>query len=211
MTKIKDLKFLNKKFNMLTIIEDDLTQKYNSKKTVKCKCDCGNIVFKQLKYIISNETKSCGCLKFTSKTITHGLTNTPEHKVWQGIKRRCYNPNDKTFKYYGAKGIIMSEDWKNNFTSFLRDMGKRPNNNYSIDRINPKGNYEKGNCRWVTQEIQARNKTTNKNLIFDNKTLCVAEWERQYNLPKDCIRKRLKRGWSVEKAITTPLFLFKNI
>jgi hypothetical protein len=206
MTKLCKKEFLNKKFNKLTVIEDDYTQKYVYHKEVKCLCECGATCIKKLKYILSGETKSCGCLKLLPAHVTHGMTNTPEHKVWFGIKRRCYNQNEKNYKDYGAKGIVMSDDWKNNFLSFYNDMGPRPDNSFSIERKNNQGNYEKDNCKWATSKEQGRNKSNNFCITYKGETKCASEWEEILGLNKSSgiLQKRLKRGWSIEKTMETP-------
>ena len=136
-----------------------------------CKCDCGNEVVLPSCSIKGKHTMSCGCLKrevASSTHIKHG--GTLDHSnierlymVWAEIGQRCNNPKNKSYKYYGAKGVSRCKEWD--------DYGKfrewAYNNGYddlakfgvcTIDRINPYGNYEPNNCRWVTIAEQNRNK-----------------------------------------------------
>ena len=96
------------------------------------------------------------------KVERHGMYNTKEHKAWSEMKYRCYNKNATSYSRYGALGIEVCEKWINSFTSFYEDMGKCPEG-YSLDRINPEGNYTPENCRWADVYTQARNKKSNTN------------------------------------------------
>jgi hypothetical protein len=71
---------------------------------------------------------------------------------------RCRNPNDKKYEDYGGRGISVCERWENSFADFLADMGERPSEKHTLDRINNDGNYEPGNCRWATSKQQNNNR-----------------------------------------------------
>jgi len=96
-------------------------------------------------------------LKIKIKATTHDMTNTPTYRTWQAMKRRCYNKSAHNYKSYGARGIIVCEQWINSFETFLKDMGQREKW-YCIDRINHNGNYEPANCRWVSHKESSSNK-----------------------------------------------------
>lgn len=87
----------------------------------------------------------------------HHLTNSPEHKTWVNMRSRCRDPRAQKYRYYGAKGIRVCERWDKSFLAFYEDMGPRPGPEYSIDRINPFGDYEPGNCQWATRAEQKIN------------------------------------------------------
>ena len=104
--------------------------------------------------------KSCGCMKPHSTSITkkkHGLGNSSEYSSWVQMKERCYNKNSKKFPLYGGRGIIVCEEWRNSFDNFIKDMGKKPEPSFSLDRINNDGNYTAQNCRWASKQQQAAN------------------------------------------------------
>lgn len=120
----------------------------------------------------------------------------PDYKIWDGIKQRCYNPENGSYKYYGERGITMCDRWLESFDNFITDMGERPEprSSYSIDRRDFNGNYEPGNCRWATAQIQAINKrnsvyrrTTISDdspvWIADSTTIPITEFSERYDIP----------------------------
>jgi hypothetical protein len=141
--------------------------------------------------------------------VTHGMSKTPEHRAWCHMNRRCKSPADKNYPNYGGRGITVCERWQHSFEDFYADMGPRPSNRHSLDRINNDGNYEPSNCRWATPDVQAKNTRVGKRagtlLTFDGRTLSVKEWSRELGFPRGVILHRLSRGWPVEDALTTPV------
>lgn len=93
----------------------------------------------------------------TMGIITHGMSKTPEHRIWIDMRRRCLNPKNGRFHKYGGRGIGICARWSN-FENFLADMGTRPGVSFSLDRLDTNGDYEPGNCKWSTPTEQQRNK-----------------------------------------------------
>jgi len=147
---------VGKKFNRLTIVEKLPQQGSNGYRL--CICDCGNP--EPIKVSISNlgrnHTTSCGCA-FLEAVTTHGMTNSREYRARYDMLNRVYDERHPGYCDYGAKGIIVCERWLESFENFFEDMGNCPEG-YSLDRINPQGNYEPANCRWATLNVQAYNK-----------------------------------------------------
>lgn len=91
----------------------------------------------------------------------HGMVGTAEYRAWAQMWMRTTNERLWSFKYYGARGIAVCEQWIS-FTAFLADMGTKPSPRHSLDRINNDGDYEPGNCRWATPEQQSNNRRKTK-------------------------------------------------
>ena len=112
---------------------------------------------------------------------------------------------DKDYINYGKRGIVMCDEWKNDFVSFYdwaMDNGYREH--LTIDRIDVNGNYEPSNCRWVTKEIQNKNTRRNINITYKGETHNVSEWASILNMNINTLYDRLRRGWSGEKTLSTP-------
>ena len=88
----------------------------------------------------------------------HGMHGTKVYNTWKGIKKRCYQKTYQHYDRYGGRGIIMCDEWKNDFIAFYNYIGEAPNDEYQLDRIDNNGNYEPGNCRWVTRQENCRNR-----------------------------------------------------
>lgn len=142
---------------------------------------------------------------------THGLRYTKLYKVWAWIKCRT-NPNNKNcINNYKKLGIKMCAEWKNDFKSFYdwaiaNGYKEEPllngKNKWTIDRIDTYGDYSPTNCRWVTNKQQMNNQTTNKIIIYKDKTQTLAQWCEELNLNYGLVNQRLWSGWSVERAFT---------
>jgi hypothetical protein len=122
-----------------------------------CLCDCGRSKLILASNLASGRSQSCGCTH-GGWNRSHEMTMTLEYKTWQNMKDRCYNDNNPDFHYYGGRGISVCQEWRMSFETFYRDMGPKPNENMSLDRIDNNGNYETSNCRWATQSQQVSNR-----------------------------------------------------
>lgn len=197
-SKVKNL--IGNEYNRLTVLS--YSRKENNKHLWMCECICGNIKELNSGDIKSNKVRSCGCLKeeeLKKRFTTHGFTKNKSYQTWKHIKQRCLNENCKSYHKYGGCGINICDRWLI-FENFLFDMGE-PKEGQSIDRIDNDKGYFKENCRWATSKEQCRNKKFNIKLTHDNQTKCVSEWAEIYNICKDTIYYRFKKGWSHEECI----------
>jgi hypothetical protein len=117
--------------------------------------------------------------------------------------QRCTNPNFTKFPTYGGAGITVSKEWLKSFEAFFADMGERPAGK-SLDRIDGKLGYFKGNCRWATPEEQSQNRSSVRLITFRGEAKSIAEWTRIVGLSYMTVIGRLNQGWTAEEALVIP-------
>jgi 1,4-alpha-glucan branching enzyme len=121
------------------------------------------------------------------------------------MKSRCLNPNDKSYKNYGGRGIKVCESWQKSFTSFIDDMGWRPNNKYSIERIDYNEDYCPDNCKWILKSEQTKNCRRVKLIAYNGKEHCLTDLCKLLNLPYSTMRHRVyDLGIPFEEAAKYP-------
>lgn len=184
---------------------------------VLCRCDCGAEITIPFKSIRTGNTSSCGCLRremVGAKNSKHGArkrdgSGPPEYTIWKQMRARCNNPNAEKYPLYGGRGIAVDPRW-DDFEVFLADVGRRPSPRHSIDRIDNDGNYEPGNVRWATPKEQARNKTNNVRVLFDGKMVTITELAEIHAICPLLLSQRIRRGWTLERALNEIPVLGKN-
>lgn len=128
----------------------------------------------------------------------------PEYTSWAAMKNRCNNPGSTHYSRYGGRGIAYDKNWET-FEQFLVDMGKMPEANMELDRINNNADYSKENCRWATRKEQTRNrggKRATRFYTFNGKTMCIADWAKEIGISPQSLQKRLNKGWPLELALS---------
>jgi hypothetical protein len=149
-------------------------------------------------------TRSCGCLRSEfARRVKHGQYATKTYGTWQSMMKRCYQPNNISYKNCGGRGITVCQQW-HEFTNFFADMGERPVGK-TLDRIDNNGNYEPGNCRWATPKEQSQNSRQPRFITYAGETMNLTEWSARLGMSLSNFSRRLRRGWTIERAITEPV------
>jgi hypothetical protein len=195
------------KFNRLTIL-DIFKDKVVC---AKCQCECGKIIEKiVLRNLIDGNTKSCGCLNAElrqQRNFRHGDSTrnnkTRLYRIWQDMKRRCYNSTRSDAKNYCNKGIIVCDEWQS-FVVFKQwALANGYTDELTIERKDNGLGYNPDNCCWIHKSEQSKNRTSNHYITYNNKTMTLTDWSKHLGIKRTTLSSRLRRGWTVEKAFTT--------
>lgn len=139
----------------------------------------------------------------------HGYYGTSFYVRWGAVKSRCSNRKHPAYHRYGGRGIKhpwrMFEDFYNDmYDSYVEHVAVHGEKNTQLDRIDNNADYSKENCRWVTPQQNARNRNDNKWITFRGETKCLKEWAEIIGGSKNLLHERFRKGWSVDRALTTP-------
>ncbi len=168
-----------------------------------CACDCGVVLTIRGDALKSGQM-SCGCLAIEHASAAnkiHGMCNTAEHSAWSSMIGRCYNPKSRRYALYGGRGISVCDRWLAKFSSFYTDMGPRPSDGHSLDRIDSNGNYEPGNCRWADIETQNRNRSNVRRWVVAGREMTIPEIAEHTGYTKNCIHLRFRNGWTIDEVL----------
>lgn len=198
----------------------DIYQAYavnRKRRMAKVKCHCGAIFETRLDHLRGLRARSCGCIQkaYTSlmgkaKKLPDGVSRMSqvEYRLFWSMISRCTNIK---YKNYAGRGITVCQRWKdkeNGYINFLEDMGRRPSDKHTLDRINNDANYSCGkceeclengwpmNCRWATMKEQCNNKRNNRTVSYNGKTLTATEWARFYQQPEYLFWRMIKKNLS---------------
>lgn len=173
-----------------------------------CSCSCGATKIATAGALMRGNVKSCGCWRReNSKAIhtTHGGAKTQLFYVWHTMRRRCSDPNTRSHKNYGQRGIKVCSDWADNFGSFrawAEGAGYRAG--LQLNRVDNDGPYSPENCEWTTCVLNNNNRNNNVRLTIFGETKTMADWsrDRNCNVSYSTLRQRLSYGWNPERALT---------
>lgn len=204
------------RYGRLVVIERAENNKHGISQFL-CQCDCGNKKIICGKFLRDGDTISCGCFRKEVASNTHrkhGFRETRLYHVWQDIKTLCYNPNDSRYKYYGGRGIIVCDEWKDNFQAFYdwaiesgykEEIQANGYNKWTIERIDNNGNYEPDNCCWATMEAQCNNTRRNRLIKYKGADFTVAQVAKERGLRGDTLLWRINNKTNIQEAIETPV------
>jgi hypothetical protein len=165
----KKLNLTGQVFGRLTVIKEVEPRVLPSGERITkwlCECSCGGEkeILVYTRDLRNDKTQSCGCLR-----IKHGLADHPLYFTWKGMCNRCVNPNSKSYKDYGGRGIKICDRWEKSPQNFLDDMGGKPSGNHTLERLDVNGNYTPENCVWLEKDKQNRN----RRMISTNTSGCT--------------------------------------
>lgn len=177
---------------------------------VEYHCDCGNDRSAAWYDVQSGKVKSCGCMKrerIIFQNTKHGGRNTRLYFVWQDMRRRCEDSTRKQFPDYGGRGITVCADW-HTFEIFREwALSHSYSDSLTIDRIDVNGNYSPDNCRFITIQMQQRNRRTSHPLTAFGETKTIRDWidDPRCLVSYSTLSQRIvKLNWDAERAISTP-------
>lgn len=212
---MKRMDLTGKKYGRLTVLrEAESRTRKDGKGTLRywvCKCTCGNITEVRQEQLIKGKSKSCGCYRreCAKKPDPEAITrkNRRLYRIWSGIKARCTNPKDQHHTNYYDKGVSMCDEWLNNSKLFIEwSLNNGYEDDLTIDRIDPFGNYDPSNCRWITNKEQQRNKRNTIRYNVDGEMLTLAEIAERYNIKVSTLEARVTRyGYTIEEALNVPV------
>lgn len=174
-----------------------------------CRCDCGKAWQVRPRSVNAGTTRSCGC---GVSLIKHGEAKNPTfiYRIWGGMISRCTNPKHPAYANYGGRGITVCDRWRygagglTGYEHFRADVGPRPSRSHSLDRRDNDGNYEPTNIRWATNREQSRNQRCTTLVDWNGEKRLFIELCEEAGITTQTVRSRLKRGWPIEAAISTP-------
>lgn len=211
MSKLIDL--TGQRYGRLTVLKRVGLK--NSSATWLCRCDCGNEKVVAAHPLREGKIQSCGCLRLErlrAKMVKHGGTiKGKEERLYntlKGMKRRCYSKNFKGYPQYGGRGIKVCDEWlgKNGYEKFREwAMSNGYRDDLTIDRIDVNGNYEPSNCRWVTLQEQALNRQNTRYVVYEGERRTLKSIADECGIYEEALVSRLRLGWTIEKAVSTPL------
>jgi hypothetical protein len=159
----RQISLIGRRFGRLEVIAKAPSRKIGKKwhGYWECRCDCGTITVVQRSSLTSRATKSCGCYlqkEMAIRALKHGGSRWPEFRIWNSMRQRCENPKNPAYKHYGGRGITVCDRWSS-FANFIKDVGRRPQPGFQLDRRDNDAGYSKENCRWVSRDENMQNRS----------------------------------------------------
>lgn len=199
------------RFGRLTFVregEPSVSVGHDPKRRVLMLCDCGAECSVAPFALTRSGQVSCGCLaveQTRDRFTKHGGYLAREYKSWNAMSQRCLNPNSTSWPDYGGRGIKVCDRWQGSdgYLNFVADMGPRPRG-MTLERNDSNGDYTPENTRWATPKEQQNNRRVSVLITHDGQTMSQTEWAEHLGLSRNAVSERLRAGWDMTKAVTTP-------
>ena len=212
--KYNNPEWIGQRFGRLTVIGSERRTQGRGWLWI-VRCDCGTVKRVAPVDVRKGAIRSCGCYhdEVCTARATKFKHSVYENKrlygIYNGIKKRCYNKNEPRYRDYGARGIVMCDEWLNPVDGFDKfvdwSLSYGYADNLSIDRIDVNGNYSPDNCRWLTLSEQNGNKRDTVWVKYKGEMVRFQELCKRSVVSYDTTHDRVfKRGWDIERALTTP-------
>jgi hypothetical protein len=194
--------FVGKQFGSRTVIAIErvfVSGRYRNHARTICKCGTETYIDP----VALRKGKNIACMSCSKAGVprTHGQSKTPMYSIWHGMVQRCTNARSTSFKRYGGRGITVCDAWRTSFEAFARDVGPRPSKLHSIDRIDNSGNYEPGNVRWATIDVQLRNTRRNVHATVGGVSMVLKDAAKATGVSYCAAQNRLASGYSMTEAL----------
>lgn len=226
--KYREADLIGRVFGALTIKRE--IEPADGRQQVECECRCGKLQRRQVRELLKGQKrgrlascKQCSPrlhprtiaepkpkpIRKESSSKTHGMTKHPLYQTWVNMNRRCHNPENQDYQYYGGRGIYVCDEWRDPISGlrqFAEDMGPKPFPDYSLERIDNNHGYSKANCAWASKEEQANN-TRNVTMFeaFGEKH-SLSRWARKIGVAMNTLHSRVTMlGMSIEAALSVPV------
>lgn len=189
----KVINLIGERFGKLTVVSRENNNSHGGAMWL-CQCDCGNACVVDSGNLRKGRQKSCGCLRHREAwNRTHNESNcTRLYRIWTGMKTRCYNKNSRAYPSYGGRGILMCDEWRNNYEAFRNwALSNGYAEDLSIDRLDNSGGYSPENCQWATRITQSNNRRSNRLVAVDGVKMTAAQAARELGVDYSAYMKRL--------------------
>jgi hypothetical protein len=196
-------------FGRLTAIRPD--HKVSGAVHWECSCCCGRTKIASVYNLLEGKTQSCGCLqkeRASKARLKHGMSKHPAYQCWQRIRNRCENPESADFPDYGGRGIHVCDEW-DSFDRFWTDMGPTWAKGLTLDRKDNDSNYSQGNCHWVSQLRQVRNRRNTRFVHSPWGYISAPDAAEKCGVPYKTFIQRVAAGWP-ESALFLPLLRIRK-
>lgn len=199
---MRRLDLTGKKFGHLTAIELVDHPIGQHRRNWLCKCDCGETTIRRAGTLTTGHATTCGSCNLRGN-FKHGHSRTREYHIWVQMRLRCTRPSYRNFRLYGGRGICVCDRWENSFDDFLADVGPRPSDKHSLERLDCNGNYEPGNVVWADAYQQNGNRRTSNRVAFHGETICAAEFARRIGVVRSTVNRALRRGMTADQIVSS--------